>query len=83
MKKVLVVGAGAQGGPCASLLAGEKIVEEIRLGDINLDLAKKVAQKIGSHKIHPIKLDAGNLEELVKAAEGVDIVMNFTLIKFN
>ena len=39
MKKVLVIGAGAQGGPCASILAGEEGVEKILLGDIDLDLA--------------------------------------------
>jgi len=36
MKKVLIVGAGAQGGPCASVLAGDEDVAEIRLGDIDL-----------------------------------------------
>ena len=34
MKKVLIVGAGAQGGPGAAILAGEKSVTEIRFGDI-------------------------------------------------
>ena len=37
MVNVLVIGAGAQGGPCTSILTSENIVEEIRLGDINLD----------------------------------------------
>jgi saccharopine dehydrogenase (NAD+, L-lysine-forming) len=83
MKKVLIVGAGAQGGPCASILAGEESVEEIRLGDINFDFAKKVAGRIKSSKITPLKLDAGNLSELVKAAEGVEVIFNFTLIKYN
>jgi len=39
MKKVLVIDAGAQGGPCASILAGEESVKEIHLGDIDLALA--------------------------------------------
>ena len=38
---VLVVGAGAHGGPCASILTGESHVVEIRLGDINLDAAQR------------------------------------------
>lgn len=83
MVKVLVVGAGAQGGPCASILAGEKHVTEVRLGDINLDLAQKVTAKIGSPKIQPLKLDAINLDEIVAAASGVDLILNFTLIKLN
>jgi lysine 6-dehydrogenase len=83
MAKVLVVGAGAQGGPCASILAGEEKVTEVRLGDINLDTAKKVATKVGSAKIQPLQLDASSLDQVVIAATGVDVILNFTLIKFN
>ena len=83
MVKVLVVGAGAQGGPCASILAGEEDVNEVRLGDINLDTAQKVASKIGSAKIQPLQLDASNLDEVIAAANGVDMILNLTLIKFN
>jgi saccharopine dehydrogenase-like NADP-dependent oxidoreductase len=83
MKKVLVIGAGAQGGPCASILAGEEGVEKIHLGDIDLDLAQKVASKIGSHKVEPFKLDASSKAEVIAAAEGVDVVINLTHLKFN
>jgi len=83
MKKVLVIGAGAQGGPCTAILSGEKGIEEIRLGDINLEMANKVAEKIGAAKVKPFKLDASNKDELIAAAEGVDVIFNFTLIKFN
>ena len=58
MVKVLIVGAGAQGGPGASILADEESVSEVRLGDINLGIAEQVAS-------------------------GVDVILNFTLIKFN
>ena len=51
METVLIVGAGAQGGPCASILAGEEGVAKIRLGDIDLGVARKVADKISSPKI--------------------------------
>ena len=50
MSKVLIVGAGAQGAPCASILSRVDSVSEILLGDINLDFVKKVAAKIGSEK---------------------------------
>lgn len=39
MEKVLIVGAGAQGGPCASILARDEDVSEIMLSDINYELA--------------------------------------------
>ena len=55
MTKVLVIGAGAQGAPCASILARDRDVSEIVLGDIDVGLANKVKEKIGSDKIAPVK----------------------------
>ncbi len=81
--KVLIVGAGAQGGPCASILARDRDIAEIVLGDIDLDLANKVKNKIKSDKITTMKVDAGKVEELEKAAKGVDAVINLTLPQFN
>lgn len=83
MKSVLIVGAGAQGGPCASILAGERSVEDIRLGDIDLNLARKVADKIKNKKVQAILLDAGDKDALIKAAKSVDIIINLTHLKFN
>jgi saccharopine dehydrogenase (NAD+, L-lysine-forming) len=83
MEKVLIIGAGAQGGPCASILAGEGRVSEIRLGDINLDVAKRVADKINISNISPFMLDASKKEDVVDAAQGVDVIINLTQLKFN
>ena len=81
--RVLVVGAGAQGGPCASILSRDSDVSEIILGDINLDLAERVAGRIGSEKVVPKRVDASSLDSLVEAARGVDVVINLTLPRFN
>ena len=83
MKKVLIVGAGGQGGPCASILARDKDVAEIVLGDIDLELANRVKNKIKSDKITTVKLDAGKVEDIKHAARGVDVIINLTLIEFN
>jgi len=83
MKKVLIVGAGAQGGPCASILARDKDISEIRLGDIDVELANKVKDKIKSDKLTVLKLDAAKIEEVEKAAIGVDVIINLTLTTFN
>jgi len=83
VKKVLVLGAGAQGGPCASILAREKDVSEIVLGDIDVGLAQKVKEKIGSNKITSVKLDAGNIEDIERAASGADVIINLTLTAFD
>jgi len=83
MKKVLIVGAGGQGGPCASILSRDKGVTEIVLGDIDLELANKVKNKIKSDKITAVKLDAGRVEDIRSAAKGADVIINLTLIRFN
>ena len=83
MKKVLIVGAGAQGGPCASILSRDKDVSEIVLGDIDFELANEVKHKIKSDKITVVKLDAGKVEDIRSAARGADVIINLTLIRFN
>ena len=83
MRKFLVIGAGGQGGPCASILSGVEDVCEIRLGDINFDLAKKVADKIGSSKVTPLELNAGRKADIAEAAANVEAIINLTLIDFN
>ncbi len=83
MKKVVVVGAGGQGGPCASILARDKDISEIALGDIDFDLANKVKDRIKSDKITAIKIDAGKVGSVESAAKGADAIINLTLPQFN
>ena len=52
--KVLIVGAGGQGGPCASILARDNTVEEIRLVDINGSVAETSLQKSGKTRSEPV-----------------------------
>jgi len=81
--KFLVVGAGGQGAPCASVLSRDKDVSEIVLADIDLVLAKKVKDKIKSDKVIVKHVDAGKTSGLIKVAEGVDAIINMTLPRFN
>lgn len=83
MKKILIVGAGAQGGPCASILARDKGISEIVLGDIDLNLANKVKEKINSDKIATIRIDAGRIEDIERAAKGASVIINLTLTAFD
>ena len=80
--KVLLVGAGGQGAPCASILAHDPDVSAVILGDIDLDLANKVKDRIGNDKITALRLDAADVDELQEAAEGVDAIINLTVIRF-
>ena len=83
MRRVLIVGSGGQGGPCASILARDKDVAEIVLGDIDIELANRVKNKIKSDKITTVKLDARKVEEIKNAARGVDVIINLTLPRFD
>jgi len=83
MTRVLVIGAGAQGAPCASILARDRDVAEIVLGDIDIGLANKVKEKIGSDKVTTVKLDAGKIEDIERAAKGASAIINLTLPRFN
>jgi len=83
MKKVLIVGAGAQGGPCASILSRQEDVSTIVLGDIDIGLATRVKEKIKSDKVTAVKLDASKIEEIEQAARGADVIINLTLCEFN
>lgn len=77
--KILIVGAGGQGGPCASILSRMEAVEEIRLGDLLLENAQKVAQKLNSPKIKTLALNATSETQVAEAAQGVDVIMDFSL----
>jgi saccharopine dehydrogenase (NAD+, L-lysine-forming) len=81
--KVLLVGAGGQGAPCASILAHDPDISAVILGDIDPDLANRVKDRIGSDKITAMRLDAGDVGQLQAAARGVDAVINLTVLRFN
>jgi saccharopine dehydrogenase-like NADP-dependent oxidoreductase len=77
--KVLIVGAGGQGGACASILARQKEIEEIRLYDLDESVAKNVADHIGSSKVKTGKVDALDSDELADVAEGVDVIVDMVM----
>jgi saccharopine dehydrogenase (NAD+, L-lysine-forming) len=79
--KVLIVGAGGQGGACASILARFDEIEEIRLGDLKSEIAEKVRSQItvGQDKITSITVNATDSEDVANAAAGMDIVVDMVM----
>lgn len=77
--KALIIGAGGQGGPCASILSRDKNVEEIRLYDIDPAAAEKVASKIGSDRMKTGAVNATDSDDVARAAEGVDVILDFVM----
>ena len=77
--KVLIVGAGGQGGSCASILARQNSVEEIRLADLKEETAKAVAENIGSDKVKTYSVNAMDPDDVARVAEGVDVVIDMVM----
>jgi len=77
--KVLIVGAGGQGGPCASILARQNGISEIRLTDLDESVTKIVAEHIGSKKIITGKVNATDPDDVARAAQGVDVVIDMVM----
>ena len=73
---VVVLGAGGQGGPCASILARDADVKKIKLCDINLPLLEKVKDKIKSDKLTIEQVDASKVENIQKVLKGYDVVID-------
>ena len=83
-KKVIIVGAGAQGIVITGVLAEADDVAEIVLGDIDVSRAKEIAETNGSPKIRVIALDATDLEGMTRVMKegSFDLVINATLPRF-
>jgi len=85
MKKVIIVGAGAQGNVISGILAKAPEVGNIMLVDLDLERAQEVARALNSDKIEVGKADASNKDELVELFKkgSYDLVVNATLMAFN
>ena len=74
MKKVMVCGCGVQGSTICRKLDYEPNIEEIICADYDLGAAEAVCRLMKKGK--PVKVDASNLEEIKKAAEGCELLVN-------
>jgi len=85
MKKVLIIGAGAQGNVISGVLANAEDVAEITLADIDMERAREVAAYVGSDKIKPATVNASDKADVAGRMQkgGYDLVVNATLMTFN
>ena len=74
MKKVIIVGVGAQGSTIAKRLNEDPAVAEIVCADYD----PKAAEELGNtlDKATSLQLDAGRVGNVVKAAQGCDMIVN-------
>lgn len=83
MKVMVLGGYGAVGTAICGDLAKSPPISEVICAGRNIDKAKQLAQKLKSVKVKPKKVDASNSDELMKALEGVDIVISSAIPKYN
>jgi len=74
MKKILLLGAGAQGSTVAKRMNEESRVSEIICADYDETAVKEMERTL--RKATAIKLDASQVENIVEAAQGVDLMVN-------
>jgi saccharopine dehydrogenase-like NADP-dependent oxidoreductase len=80
-KTVLVMGTGAQGGTIAMRLNDEPNVKEIICADYNLEAAKRLEQSL--EKARAVKVDGSNINEILGASKGADLIVNGLPPDFN
>ena len=80
-KKVIVLGTGAQGSTIAMRLDDEPGVSHIICADYNLEAAQRLEQKL--NKATAVKVDGNNVNEILEASKGADLIVNGLPPDFN
>lgn len=80
MKKIMVCGCGVQGSTIARKLDEEANVSEIICADYYLEAAQELCKLV--KKGIAVQVDASNVEEIVKAAQGCDLIINVMPLDF-
>lgn len=78
-----MIGTGGVGTVIARHLASSDRVDSLQLADIDFEQAERVAKRTGKKKVEPVRLDAGNREDVAKALKGKGLVINSSLPRFN
>lgn len=81
--KIAVIGAGLMGRAAVYDLAQNDRITEIGVFDIDLELAKQVANKYGYGKAVAAALDASDEDAAVQALKGYDAAMSCVWYGFN
>ncbi len=80
MKRLLILGAGAQGSTVAKRMNEEANVSEIICADYDEKAVVEMEKNLD--KARALQLDATRVENVVQAARGVDLVVNALPISF-
>ena len=81
MKTVMVLGSGAQGSAVARLLEKEPRVKRIICADYDSKAADTLAADLS--KAEAVPVNARDVNDIIRAARGVDIIVNGLPLSFN
>lgn len=81
MKKIIVVGVGAQGSTIAKRMDEHPDISEIICADYDIKAAEELKNTLAKAKA--LQLDAGDLNRVIQAAEGCDLIVNGLPLVFN
>ena len=81
MKKILIIGVGAQGSTIARRMDEHPGVSGIICADYDLQAAEKLSASL--KKATALSLDAKDLNNVIKAADGCDLIVNGLPLVFN
>ena len=81
MKKIIIVGVGAQGSTIARRLDDHPSVTEIICADYDIRVAEKLSRSL--QRASAIQLDAREVGNVIQAARGCDLVVNGLPLAYN
>ncbi len=81
MKTIMVIGVGAQGSTIAKRMNEHPAVSEIICADFDSKAAHELSRSLDKAKA--LQLDARDVNSVIKAAEGCDLIVNGLPLEFN
>jgi len=81
VKKIIIVGVGAQGSTIAKRLDDHPAVAEIICADYDIEAAEKLSGSL--NRSRAVQLDAGEVNNVIQAARGCDLVVNGLPLEYN
>ena len=81
MKKIMIIGVGAQGSTIAKRVDEEPGVSEIICADFDSKAAQELSHSL--NKAKALQLDASDVNNVIAAADGCDLIVNGLPLDFN
>jgi saccharopine dehydrogenase-like NADP-dependent oxidoreductase len=81
MKKIIIIGVGAQGSTIAKRMDDHPGIAEIICADYDQKAAEELSGSL--EKASALQLDASRIENVIEAARGCDLIVNGLPLEFN